>query len=78
MCNMILLLTRSGFFQRGEGLFGFVCPDSMAGKHSDPVAEMLLDPGADMLCPPVVGGPFRLNEFFGDPKRVFEASHHKC
>ena len=48
---MILLLTRSGFFQRGEGLIGFVCPDSMAVKHSDSVAEMLLDPGADM-CPP--------------------------
>ena len=47
---MILLLTRSGFFQRGgEGLIGFVY--SMAGKHSDSVAEMLLDPGADM-CPP--------------------------
>ena len=46
---MILLLTRSGFFQRGgEGLIGF---DSMAGKYSDSVAEMLLDPGADM-CPP--------------------------
>ena len=48
---MILLLTRSGFFQRGEGLFGFVYSDSMAGKYSDSVAEMLLDPGADM-CPP--------------------------
>ena len=49
---MILLLTRSGFFQRGgEGLIGFVYSDSMAGKYSDSVAEMLLDPGADM-CPP--------------------------
>ena len=51
--TMILLVgTRSGFFQRGgEGLIGFVYSDSMAGKHSDSVAEMLLDPGADM-CPP--------------------------
>ena len=46
---MILLLTRSGFFQRGEGSIGFVCPDSMAVKHSDSVAVKHSDSVADSI-----------------------------